>query len=312
VTLSAQSSFPITVNYATSNGTAETPADYGGGSGSLSFAPGTTTVQVTVPVAGDVLDEVLNETFNVNLSAATNASIGDALGVGTITDDDATPTLVISNVSIAEPVSGTATATFNVTLSAPSGRTVSVNFTTQNVTAAAGADYTATNGTLTLAPGLTSGQISVPVLTDTLDEVDETFNVNLSGAVAVNVADSRGVATIVDDDPPPTVSIGDVTVSEGNAGTSVATFVVTLSTASGRSLSVGWITANGTAVSPSDFNSASGTLTFAAGVVSQTISITIRGDTTVEPTETFAVNLRTPSNVTIADGQGIGTILNDD
>ena len=122
------------MNYATADATAQTPADYGAASGTLSFAPGVTSLQITVPVAGDVLDEV-NETFNVNLSGATNATIGDALGVGTITDDDATPTLAINNVSINEPVTGTATAVLTVTLSTVSGRTVTVNYTTANASA---------------------------------------------------------------------------------------------------------------------------------------------------------------------------------
>jgi hypothetical protein len=150
------------------------------------------------------------------------------------------------------------------------------------------------------------------VLTDTLDEANETFNVNLSGGVNVGIADNQGVGTIVDDDPLPTVSINDITVVEGPAGTTIATFTVTLSTASGRSVSVGWITGNGTATSPADYTAASGTLTFAAGVVSQTISVTIAGDAVAEPNETFVVNLRTPTNVTIADSQGVCTIQNDD
>jgi hypothetical protein len=311
VTLNRASSFPITVNYATSNNTAVAPNDYTAVSGTLSFPPDTTTTQITVPVAGDVLDEA-NETYNVNLSGATNATIGDALGVGTITDNDATPSVVITNVTIAEPVAGPANAVFTVTMSAVSGRQASVNYATGGGSAAAGTDYTTTTGTLTFAPGVTSLQINVPVLVDTLDEANETFNVNLSGASALTIADSQGVGTINDDDPLPSVSINNVTLTEGPTGTTLATFTLTLSTASGRSLSVGWITANGTATSPSDYTAASGTVTFAAGVTSQTISITIVGNAVAEPNETFVVNLRTPNNVTIGDGQGVCTILNDD
>jgi chitinase len=187
-----------------------------------------------------------------------------------------------------------------------------VNYATGGGSAAAGTDYTTTTGTLTFAPGVTSLQINVPVLVDTLDEANETFNVNLSGASALTIADSQGVGTINDDDPLPSVSINNVTLTEGPTGTTLATFTLTLSTASGRSLSVGWITANGTATSPSDYTAASGTVTFAAGVTSQTISITIVGNAVAEPNETFVVNLRTPNNVTIGDGQGVCTILNDD
>ncbi len=73
-----------------------------------------------------------------------------------------------------------------------------------------------------------------------------------------------------------------------------------------------YATASGTASSFSDYNSTSGTLTFAAGVTTQTITVTIRGDTTRESNETFVMNLSNGSNATIADSQGICTILNDD
>ena len=311
VRLSAASSFPVTVNYATADVTAIATVDYAITTGTLSFAPDTTTAEVTVPVLGDLLDE-LSETFNVNLSAATNATIGDALGVGTITDNDATPTLAITDVAVTEPSSGSTNAVFTVTLSAASGRAVSVNYTTANVTAIAGADYTATAGTLSFPSGVTTREITVPVLDDQLDEASETFQVNLSGVVAAGLADSRGIGTVTDDDPLPTVSISDVLVTETTGVNTTATFTVTLSTPSGRTLSVGYITANGTATSPSDYTARSGTLTFAAGIVTQTFTITIVGDSILEPSETFVVNLRNPSNVTIADGQGVCTIVNND
>ena len=78
---------------------------------------------------------------------------------------------------------------------------------------------------------------------DVLDETDETFNLNLSGASGATIADSQGMATIVDNDPPPSVVINDIVVTEGSTGTTTATFTLTLSAASGRSLSVGFITA---------------------------------------------------------------------
>ena len=103
-----------------------------------------------------------------------------------------------------------------------------------------------------------------------------------------------------------------MTVTEGTGANTTATFTVTLSTPSGRTLSVGYVTANGTATSPGDYTAASGTLSFAAGVVSRTVTVTIIGDAAVEPSQTFVVNLRNPSNVTIADAQGVCTILNND
>jgi hypothetical protein len=300
------------VNYSTSAGTAVSPADFTATSGTVTFAPDVISAQVTVAIAGDVLDEA-NETFNLNLSGATNATIGDPLGVATITDDDASPSVVISNVSVNEPLSGTANAVFTVTMSAVSGRAVSVNYASQNASAVSGADYTATAGTLTIPAGVTSGQVTVPVLPDALNEASETFNVNLSAAVGVTIADTQGVATIVDNDPLPSIRINDITVTEGAAGVgSVATFTVTLSAVSGRTVTVNYATVNGNATAPSDYTAKSGTVTLAAGVLTQTFSIAVIGDAVREATEVFGVSLSAGVNATIADNLGVCTILNDD
>jgi subtilisin family serine protease len=111
----------------------------------------------------------------------------------------------------------------------------------------------------------------------------------------------------------PTFSIDDVSISEGNSGTSTATFTVTLSASFGNQVTVNYATANGSATAGSDYVSSSGTLTFAPGVESQTISITINGDTNVEANETFVINLSTATGgASIADAQAQGTIQNDD
>src|SRR5207249_3985573 len=107
------------------------------------------------------------------------------------------------------------------------------------------------------------------------------------------------------------LSINDVTITEGNTGTTAAVFTVTLSTASSQTVTVNYATADGTARAGSDYTGTAGTLTFAPGVTTQTLTVAVLGDTRNEANETFFVNL-TPSNATIADGQGQGTILNDD
>ncbi|MCG3200065.1 MAG: hypothetical protein GHCLOJNM_04594 [bacterium] len=110
----------------------------------------------------------------------------------------------------------------------------------------------------------------------------------------------------------PTLSIGDVTITEGNAGQSAAVFAVTLSAASGQTVTVGYATANGTALAGSDYVAASGTLTFTPGTLSQNVTVQVLGDTVDEEDETFFVNLSAPVNATIAKAQGIGTIVDDD
>jgi ribosomal protein L35AE/L33A/urease beta subunit len=311
VSLSAVTTQTVTVSYATANGTATAGSDYTAASGTLTFAPGQTTKTVTVLVTGDTLSEA-NETFFVNLSGATNATFADSQGQGTILNDDG-PGLAVNDVSVTEGNTGTVTATFTVTLSAASTQTVTVNYATADGTATAGSDYTATSGTLTFAPGQTARTVTVTVNGDVLNEANETFYLNLSSPTNAGLIDSQGICTIVDNDPMPSLSINDVTVAfEGNAGTTGAIFTVTLSAASGRTVYVNYSTANGTAVAGSDYNSTSGLLTFAPGQTSKTVIVPVIGDTLQEGTETFFVNLSSPTNATISDPQGVGSILNDD
>ncbi len=311
VSLSAASSQTVTVNFATANGSAIAISDYTATNGTLTFNPGETSKTISVAVIGDVLDEN-NETVRVNLSNATNATIADSQGIATITDNDPTPSFRINDVTLTEGNTGTTNATFTVSLSAASGRTTSVNFATANGSAIANSDYTATNGTLTFNPGETSKTISVAVIGDVLDENNETVRVNLSNATNATIADSQGIATITDNDPTPSFRINDVTLTEGNTGTTNATFTVSLSAASGRTTSVNFATANGSAIATSDYTATNGTLTFNPGETSKTISVAVIGDTLPEANETFSVNLSNPSNATIADNQGIGNITDND
>ena len=108
----------------------------------------------------------------------------------------------------------------------------------------------------------------------------------------------------------PAVSINDVSIVEGNAGTINAVFTVALSSASAQTITVNYSTVNGTAAAGSDYVAQSGTVTFSAGQTTKTIAVLVMGDTVVEPNETFFVNLTSASNAVIADGQGAGTIIN--
>ena len=311
VTLSAVSGQAVTVNYATANGSAVEPNDFASSTGTLTFAPGEITKTILVAVKGDVLDEV-NESFNVNLSTPVNATIADGVGLGTLTDDDASPTLTINDVTVIEGNTGTVNATFTVTLSAESGQAVTVNYATANGTAIQPADYASNIGTLTFAPGETTKTFTVVVNGDTLDEINEAFNVNLSTPVNATIADGTGVGTITDDDASPTLTINDMTVTEGNTGTVNATFTVMLSAESGQAVTVNYATASGTAVQPDDYASSSGTLFFASGETTKTITVVVKGDALDELNESFSVSLSTPMNATIADGIGVGTITDDD
>ena len=131
---------------------------------------------------------------------------------------------------------------------------------------------------------------------DTLDEANETFSVTLSNPGNATIADGSGLGTITDDDPAPTLSVNDVSVTEGNAGSTTATFTVTLSAASGQAVTVDWATADDMAVAPGDYTASSGSLTFVPGDTSETFAVVVQGDINAELDETYRVVLTNPVN----------------
>src|SRR5882672_3908920 len=176
----------------------------------------------------------------------------------TLSLHDALP-ISINDVSVVEGNSGTTNAVLTVSLSAATAQTVTVNYATANGTATAGADYVSTNGTLTFLPGQTSQTITVAVLGDALDELDETILVNLTAATNATISDGQGEVTILDDDAAPVLAITDVSVVEGNSGTTNAVLTVSLSAAAAQTVTVNYATANGTATVGADYVSTNGT-----------------------------------------------------
>jgi hypothetical protein len=303
----------VTFDIATANGTATTAdGDYVASSlTAVTIPEDSTTYTFNVTVNGDTKDEV-DETFFVNLTNVTGATLADAQAVGTIVNDDTPPTLSIGDVTLVEGDTGTTAFTFTVSLSAASGKTVAVSYATADGTALAGSDYTAVSDTLTFAPGETSKTVTVTVTGDTVSEDDQTFFVNLTSPANATIADSQAVGTITNDDAAPTLSVGDVTLVEGNAGTTSFTFTVSLSGASDAAVMVNYATSDGTALAGSDYTAASDTLIFAPGETSKTVTVLVTGETVFEQDQTFFLNLSSPTNATIADGQAVGTIANDD
>jgi hypothetical protein len=228
---------------------------------------------------------------------------------------EALPSLSINDVSVSEGNVGTTSASFTVSLSSASAQTVTVNYATADGTASAPSDYVAIPSTmLTFTPGETSKTVTVTVNGDTTFEPNETFFVNLSGPANATIADGQGQGTINNDDSQPSISINDVTVTEGNAGTTPAVFTVSLSNPSSQTITVTYAGADGTATTAdNDYVAVPSTvLTFNPGDTAKTATVTVNGDTNVEPNETFFVNLDGATSATIADNQGQGTISNDD
>src|SRR5439155_900640 len=241
----------------------------------------------------------------------------------TITDDDLPPAVAF-NAAVSSGSESVTAVAVPVSLSTASGRTVTVSYAVTGTATGGGVDYTLAAGTLTFAPGVTTQNISIAVVNDTLDEDDETIQLTLSGPTNATLgAIPTHTYTILDDDPPPSLSINNVSLTEGNSGTTNATFTVTLSAASSKTVTVSFATADGTALAGSDYTATNGVLTFNPGQTTRTVSVPVIGDAITELNETFVVtlsnptnatfvNLSNPVNATIADGQGLGTIRSDD
>ena len=301
VTKTGSTSSSITIGYATANGTASAGSDYVPKAGTITFAPTDTTITINLGGLSDTAVEA-NETVLLNLFNPSLGAIVDGQGVGTINDDDSPPSFSVGDVTVAEG----GQLAFTVTKTGLTSSSYSVNYATSDGTATSSSDYGAVGGTLTFAANVTSITRTVTSVDDTVDENNEQFNFNLSGATGgATISDATAVGTITDNDP--SFAISDASGNENGS----LTFTVTKSGSGAANLD--YATANGTATSASDYNTASGTLSFTASDTSKPITVTTKNDATTEIDETFYVNLSNPTNgAVISDSQGIGTIRDDD
>lgn len=201
---------------------------------------------------------------------------------------------------------------FNVRLSAPSSLTSTVFYATTDGTATAGVDYVATNGVLTFAPGITNQIVSVSLIPDFLSESNETLFVNLSAPTNLELNKTMGTGIITDNDGVPGISVNDVTVVEGDSGVTMAVFTVRLSGPSGKITSVGYSTANNTAIPGLDYQHTYGFVVFPPGITNSTVNVPVLGDLQPEPTKTFFLNIANAANGLIIDSQGVATIVDND
>jgi Ca2+-binding RTX toxin-like protein len=224
------------------------------------------------------------------------------------------PALSIGDISVTESETGTVDAVFTVAISSPAPEGgVGFSYTTVNGSAVAGLDYAAASAVAAAIPaGETQVTVAVAVSGDTLDEVDETFLVSLADVTNASVLDDQATGTILDNDPAPTLRVNNVSITEGNSGTKTLKFKVRLSAASGKTITVRYGTANGTARASSDYKAKSGTLTFLPGATAKTVKVAVRGDLLNEANETFFLNLRSPVNAAFADRTGRAIIVDND
>src|SRR3954451_13530796 len=252
-----------------------------------------------------------------NDTDATGADDGLAADDFSLTPQAVPPVnLTINDVSLNEGNAGTTSFTFTVSLSTPAGPGgVTFDIGTADGTGTQPSDYTQKSLTAqTIPAGSSTYSFTVLVNGDTTPEINETFFVNVPNVTGATVTDGQGQGTIVNDDAAPNLTINDVSLNEGNAGTTTFTFTVSLSApapAGGGTFDIA--TAHGTATQPSDYTLKSLTSqTIPAGSSTYTFDVLVNGDVTAETDETFFVNVTNISNAIGLDTQGLGTIVNDD
>ena len=281
----------------------------------LTIAPGDTTTTFTVATLPDTLDEADLETFSVRLRPATSGddavrfARGGAVGIGSIADDDASPTLTVT-ADNAEVTEGDL-ARFTITLSGASGREVTARARTFEGEAVSGVDYEFTSRKIQFPPGDgdRTATVSVQTINDPDGEADETFRLALVDAVNA-VASGAATVTIADDDVG--LSIADAEAVEGDP----LRFFVTLNASRTQEVTVDWatrdLTGDGAATSTGadyDYTARSGTLTFPPGARTRIITIASRADSLSEVDERFQVVLTNPTNAQVVERLATGTIL---
>lgn len=315
VSLNRKSTAKITVKYATANNTALAGEDYTAKTGTVTFLPGQTSKVISIPIIGEKEVET-NENFWVNLRSPVNAVINDNRARGTIVNDDLLPILSITGGEITEGNSLTKTLPFKVNLDKPSTKTITVNFRTTDNTATSGEDYVSRTGTLTFLPGQVSKTVGVKVNGERIVENDEYLYLYLDQPANATISNPWGQGKIINDDVNdfPQVSVKEVSLTEGNSGTTNAIFAVSLSKASTQNVTIDYQTSDYTALGGSDYQAKSGTITFLPGQLTKNIAVPVIGDTVPEPTEYFLLGLANAVNANIQDNYlwAYGTVQDND
>jgi hypothetical protein len=305
---------PVTVQYATSDGTATAPSDYVATSGTLSFGPGETAKTFTVPVVNGAADG--NESLSLTLSNPTNADILDPNPVPLTIHDPAVGNA--AQVAFSSPTydvyEDEGTATVDVLRTGDINTTVTVQYATSNGTATAPTDYAVTSGTLTFAPGQTDLAIQVPLANDPAQDGNETVNLTLSGATGADIV-SPNPATLTLHDPAPAAPESNVffEYSEYDVSDTDSSVDITVWRTGNLdgTATVNYATADGTATAPRDYLATSGTLTFGPGQDSATFTITLSQDGIPDGPETAQLILSNPTGATILSPNPATLVFND-
>ena len=307
----------VRVEFETVNGSAIAGEDYIAKSGIVTIPKGSDSTTIAIEIIGDTKVES-DATFALNLMSIIGVPInsnnnGRASIIGTITNDD-NAVLTIANKSISEGNSGRKNLVFDIVSSASSDFLISLDYATMNGSATAGEDFIAQDATTAIIiPGNTYSYIQIEIIGDTIEEADETFDINFNNIKNASLSESNTTATILNDDTA-ILSVEDKEISEGDRGEKNLVFTVRSSAIADSAITFNYTTANGTATDVEDFQSKNGNATIPAGQDSTTITIKIEGDTKVENNEIFYLDLSNPQNATFTGGnsRAVGTILTDD
>ncbi len=316
VALTSVSGRDVTVDYTVTGTATGSGTDYTLADGTLTISAGNSSNNITIAsIIGDALDET-DETVIVTLSNPSNATLGtNTVHTYTINDDDATPTvffaLATDGQSESEP-----SQDIQVSLSAVSGKTVTVDYAVTGTATAGGTDHTTVGGTITFNPGEQDFQQQiVGIVDDLLDEENETIILTLSNPTNATLGGQTTLTyTITDNDAEPTVilSVGSSSIAEAEGTSSIT---ATLSAVSGRDVTV-TLGYSGTATNGTDYNNtASTSITINAGSTSANaaIGLTATQDTDTEGNETIIIDI---TGVTNGTENGIQkqtvTLLDDD
>ena len=303
VTLDEAASETVTVDYATSDGSADASDDYTAKSGTLSFSAGDTSKTISIAIKDDIVNES-DETFTVTLSNASGAELGASQATGTIRNRYVAP-LTASFANVPAEHNGSA-FTFELDFS----ENVQAGYARIRDQA-----FTVSGGAIASARRITQGSNQGWTITvnpdgngDITITLPETTDCDASGAICTDDRRKLSHSTSEIVAGPPAISVSGATVQEAEGA--VLEFSVTLSHASSRTVTVDYATSDGTATAGSDYTAASGALTFNAGDMSQTVEVTVLTDSDDEGQETLTLTLSNPSSATLADATGTGTIEN--
>jgi hypothetical protein len=317
VTLDQPAAAPVSFSYATQDGSATVAdSDYTAASGNVTIPAGQSAATIDVTVHGDAIAEP-DEDFSIVLSQISGADVVRGTATATLREDDRAR-LSIADGSLAEGDAGSANMDFTISVDPPAAVAIDVTATSADGSATqADGDYSASSSTLTIPAGSASATFSVPITGDTRIEGDEQFSVSLSNASAQGYISNASAIGVIADDDLAAISVDDPSVIEGDSGTQTLTFTVSIAPAAEVPISVDYATgaaqSGPSATADYDYAAASGSLTFAAGQTSASVAVSVNGDFAVEPDDVVDLILSNWSaQVDPVDTRGSGTILDDD